>query len=597
MISYADARARLESGFYGFWVRNARVSYLLTAFLSIAGVFWIIALPKEQSPTIEFGTILISTPYPGANPADIDALITDKIYQEIKDIEGVKKITSRSSLGSSVITAELKTDAKTSDVLSDIRSAIAPVGLPEDAENPIIQELKTDAGQVVSVTIGPKEGVQVPSDDLWERMITLKEALEKTDLIKRVDVGDNYESFDAWIILDAEKIRSSGLSVSSVADYIRASNRNTPLGNFDIGSKKYDFRIAGKIEELNSLLALRIPTPQQTSLLLSDVATIERHYGGAPVREFIIGSGSASEGRIMTVYKNDGSSIFAASDNIQSTVNRVLATPEFSEYRAVFTGDLVEAIRDDYGALGRDAIITVVLVFINMFLLIGFKDAVISTLLLPLAYFATFGILYSGGYSLNFLTNFSLVLSFGIAIDTIIVIVQGAGAKSRLGYDPSTAVLLAIREYSIPLIAGVMTSIVAFLPMITLPGVLGKFLAYIPITIFGVLATGLILALTLNSALYTAFVKRSKTYVATGPGSNIDLLPEDERILLITERAGKTPVDAENATLRQRVIEGIIHWYSGILVKFLRSTFLRRISIIIPIALIPISIMVLGPLV
>lgn len=85
---------------------------------------------------------------------------------------------------------------------------------------------------------------------------------------------------------------------------------------------------------------------------------------------------------------------------------------------------------------------------------------------------------------MNFLTNFSLILSFGIAVDTIIVIVQAASAKIRVGYDPRSAIMLALREYAVPVISGVMTTIVVFIPMMLLPGIMGKFLAFIPITIF-----------------------------------------------------------------------------------------------------------------
>lgn len=85
---------------------------------------------------------------------------------------------------------------------------------------------------------------------------------------------------------------------------------------------------------------------------------------------------------------------------------------------------------------------------------------------------------------MNFLTNFSLILSFGIAVDTIIVIVQAASAKIRVGYNPSSAIMLAIHEYAVPIIAGVMTTIVVFIPIMTLPGIVGKFLAFIPVTIF-----------------------------------------------------------------------------------------------------------------
>lgn len=146
--------------------------------------------------------------------------------------------------------------------------------------------------------------------------------------------------------------------------------------------------------------------------------------------------------------------------------------------------DLADNINDDYKELAREAITTTVLVFIVMWLFVGFFDSLFATLTLPLAFFATFILLNAFGFSLNFLTNFSFILSFGIAVDTIIVIVQAASAKIRVGHEPRSAIMIALREYSIPIMAGVMTTILAFLPMMVLPGILGKFLAYIPITIF-----------------------------------------------------------------------------------------------------------------
>ncbi len=107
-----------------------------------------------------------------------------------------------------------------------------------------------------------------------------------------------------------------------------------------------------------------------------------------------------------------------------------------------------------------------------MYLFVGFRDSLFASLTLPLAFLATFILLYYFGFTLNFLTNFSLILSFGIAVDTIIVIVQAASAKVRIGYEPRTAIMLALREYSVPIISGVSVTIVVFIPMMFLPGIL-----------------------------------------------------------------------------------------------------------------------------
>lgn len=199
----------------------------------------------------------------------------------------------------------------------------------------------------------------------------------------------------------------------------------------------------------------------------------------------MIGSGGIAHEYIgITINKTDGASIFTASDAAKAKVEELFKTDRFSGLGYIYGNDMADLIRDDYVELFREAIITLSLVFVAMFLFVGFKDSLFATLTLPLAFLSTFLMLYYEGYSLNFLTNFSFILSFGIAVDTIIVIVQAASAKLRIGYNPQSAIMLALREYAVPIIVGVSTTIVVFIPMMTLPGILGKFLANIPVTIF-----------------------------------------------------------------------------------------------------------------
>lgn len=194
-----------------------------------------------------------------------------------------------------------------------------------------------------------------------------------------------------------------------------------------------------------------------------------------------------NEGRMyvgLTVNKNDSASIFSVAKNAKAAVEKIFQSEDFQGYSYAYGNDLADNIIDDYKILLREATTTILLVFFAMFLFVGFRDSLFATITLPLAFLSTFIILYYGGYTMNFLTNFSLILSFGIAVDTIIVIVQAASAKIRVGYDPRSAIMLALREYAVPVISGVMTTIVVFIPMMLLPGIMGKFLAFIPITIF-----------------------------------------------------------------------------------------------------------------
>ncbi len=141
--------------------------------------------------------------------------------------------------------------------------------------------------------------------------------------------------------------------------------------------------------------------------------------------------------------------------------------------------------------------------------------------------------------------------------------------------------MLALREYAVPIISGVMTTIVVFIPMMTLPGILGKFLSFIPVTIFGVLATGLVLALTVNSALYLLFVKKQNSYV-DDPHA-IEYASDEDKELLKLEREGKVRIGDSKIPLRIRVIHSVTEWYKRVLKNFLEHTYLRRLSIFLPV--------------
>jgi multidrug efflux pump subunit AcrB len=117
------------------------------------GIISVVKIPKESSPAVSLGMISIATVYPGTNPVDMDVLVTDKIYKEVKDIDGVDKITSTSALGLSSVILTLKTSANVDSVLSDVRSAVARVTLPTDAKSPSITEIETDTSMAFSVFI------------------------------------------------------------------------------------------------------------------------------------------------------------------------------------------------------------------------------------------------------------------------------------------------------------------------------------------------------------------------------------------------------------------------------------------------------------
>jgi multidrug efflux pump subunit AcrB len=440
------------------------------------------SIPKESSPNIKFGVVNISTIYPGTNPVDMDALVTEKLYKEIKDIKGSKKITTSSSLGMSTVTIELQPETNTMNFMTEVRNNIGRVILPKDAKSPNVIEMKTDTNRVYDATFySPDKSVSLDKLRLLGQKI--KDKLSTLPEVEKIIYG-NTNIYDIRIVFDEREMRAMKLTIDQVAAAIRSYHQDAPIGNFGVGERNYDFRIGGKFEGAQKFLEVPVTLSTGKAIRVGDIAHIERYYKDTSISRVGFFNGTAYESVNMTINKNDSPSIFAASNATKNAIEAMLKTTEFKGVKVAYANDLADNINDDYKELTKEALITTTLVFIVMWLFVGFFDSLFATLTLPIAFFATFILLNKFGFSLNFLTNLSLILSFGIAVDTIIVIVQAASAKIRIGHEPRSAIMIALREYALPISAGVMTTILAFLPMMVLPGVIGKFLAYIPITIF-----------------------------------------------------------------------------------------------------------------
>ena len=160
----------------------------MTIILIAYGAFAVYSLPKESSPAIKFGIISITTVDVGVNPQDMDSLVTQKIEQEIKGLDGIKKITSNSALGVSTVTVELTNDAVVSDFLVKVRDKVDKVDLPTEADKPLIQELSTDNTNMFTLLLtAPADTYSL--EYLKDRANDIKKELNGKDPIAIIDIN------------------------------------------------------------------------------------------------------------------------------------------------------------------------------------------------------------------------------------------------------------------------------------------------------------------------------------------------------------------------------------------------------------------------
>ena len=567
------------------------------------GLLAVFQIPKESSPDIKFWIISITTPYSWVNPSDIDSLITEKIEKEIEDIEGISKISSNSSVWVSSVTVELENGVETRDIMTDIKDRVDTIAFPTDADDTRVQEIST-SNELLFEALIYSSGATIDNFALTQKARQIQSALEWRNGIASVDIWWSWGNAFAWssgawdyeiqVQISKEKLELLDLSLAQISNTLRSYNKNTPLGNFTIGDLNYDFRIDGEFQDVTDLENTIIKGSGSSSVRLKDISEISRAYDEDVIKSLGFYNASGFNYVTLSFNKNAGDNVFSVSKSAKLALEEFLETePGFENLEVKYSQDLWEVIIEDYKNLWVTALQTLVLVFITIFIFVGLRESLIASILLPLAFFITFIVLNALGFSLNFLTNFSLVLTLWIAIDTIIVIIEGAAERQRLGYSRKNAVIIAVRDLKSPLISGTATTLVAFLPMIFLPGILGKFLAYIPITVFITLLAALLLSLTLATALFYRMSKKKTIYHIDEKYE--ESLSPDELKFLESERIGKQGIEESTGTLRDKFLSFLGTGYYALLYRFLKSRSSRLLSIFIPFLLLVLSFVFLSP--
>ncbi|MDD3646082.1 MAG: efflux RND transporter permease subunit [Candidatus Gracilibacteria bacterium] len=592
------------NSFFTFWVKNTRTSFLIIFLILVSGVFSLYTIPKESSPDIKFGIINIVVTYSGVDPVTMDSLITEKIENEIEDIDGIKKITSSSSVGTSVVTVELDTGIDTRDTMTDIRDKLDRVSFPEDASDPVVVEISANNTLIYEALLYGDENI-FDEFTLTQKAKLIKSKLEGKNGISDIEIGglDNLNwgssgmksaDYEIKVLLDKSKVELLGLSVPEIVSSIKTNNKDVPIGNFELGDLSYDFRFEGELTSLDDLKEVIVKQDTYSKVMLKDIAEFKLEYPGGDINKIGFFSKNGYNYVSIVFNKSTGANVFDASRESKTALEKLISEDkQFQGLGVEYSKDMSEAIIKDYENLSSTALSTIVLVFITIMFFVGLREGIIASLLIPLAFMITFIVLDLLGLSLNFLTNFSLVLTLGIAIDTVIVIIEGASEKMKLGFHRKTAILMAIRDFKSPLISGTATTLAAFLPLMFLPGIVGKFLSYIPITVFSTLLAALVLSLTLSSAIFVKFMK-SKPYFYRDKKSEKNLREEDKENLII-DRDEKEERLHEQFTLRERFLNFVGVYYEKLLYNVLTKISYKLSFIFIPFILLILTFVFLSP--
>ena len=451
------------------------------------GMYKYISLPKESDPDISLPVIYISLFNQGISPKDSERLLIKPFERELKNIEGVKKISSTAYLGGGNIVLEFDAGFNSDKALSDTRVKIdlTKNKLPDETEEPKATEVNLSRFPVLAVAIsGNLEDrvIQKYSKYLKRKIESFSEVLEVTTL------GESER--EVKIIVNPDIVRNYGLTDKDVLASIAKSNLMIPAGTLSNEKGSFNLKIPSLIENREDLLNIPIKSTTDAVVTLDDVAEIRDSFKD----KLGFARNNGQNAIILEISKRTGENIIETINKIKDLIKNEKEVLPKALNIGIFQ-DESEKIKTQIKDLENNVILATLIVLVIIILFMGWKSAFLVSVSIPSSFLLSMIILSFFNVTINVVVLFALILSVGILIDGAIIVVEYANRRASEGIDKKKVFVLSAKKMFIPVLASTLTTLAAFFPLIFWPGVAGEFMFFLPVTLLAVLSSSLLMAL------------------------------------------------------------------------------------------------------
>jgi multidrug efflux pump subunit AcrB len=496
-------------------ISNRTAVVVLALALTIGGLVAYVTLPKESQPQIEFATIVVTTIYPGASPDDVESIITQEVEREVSTITGLDVLRSTSTEGVSTVIAEFFPDKDIDEASQEVREAvdIAKTEFPSDVEEPIVSEISFDDFPVVTVNLltdGSLTGLRETAEELQDE-------IESVPGVSEVDLLGGLER-EVQVDVDLAALQASGLGINDVVTAVQTENANIPGGSVDVGPENYLVRVNGEFDRPEEILDLVVASPGGVPVYVRDLADVEFGYKDrSSYARLELLQREDEEGEFqpvsdmenlqvirLNVKKSSGENIIEVVDGVEEVIAD-FAFPSGTSH--VLTGDQSEQVVILVEDLENNILAGILFVIAVLLFFLGVRNAALVGLAIPLSMFLSFLVFAVMGQTLNFIILFSLIIALGMLVDNAVVIIENIYRFREEGYGQWEAARKGTAEVGLAVAASTATTVAVFVPMLFWPGIIGKFMGYMPLTLIVTLTSSLFVALVINPVVAGYFVK------------------------------------------------------------------------------------------
>ena len=487
-----------ESGFLKFFVEHRTSANIIMILMIVIGLLSIGRLNKQFFPDFDVEVIAVSIDWPGATAEEIDQNIVQLLEPELRPISGVKKVSSKSVEGVGSTQVEFNYGHDMQKGRTDIETAVSRISFPEKANKP-----KIIVGEFFDTVTRIVLSGDVSLSLLREKSKKLKEVLLNSG-VDKVDIQGLPEE---EILIEISQLEAARLKLSfnKIANLIKLETQDVSGGSFADGSLRV--RTIGEKRLVETFKKLELKNSSSGGrILLDDIADIKSSVKKGSVLKSIDGNPAVE----LWVRRSKTSDALEVSENVEKVIDN--AKNIIGNVIKVETyNTAAKLIEERISLLVKNGLSGLCIVLAVLFLFLSRNTAIWVALGIPIAFLATFGVMFVSGQSINMISLFGLIMALGIVVDDAIVVGEHSSyLKTKRKLNSTQAPVVAATRMSMPVISAMLTTVAAFIPLFMVKGVIGEIIAAIPWVVCAVLVASLIECFLVLPAHLAHFDKSSK---------------------------------------------------------------------------------------
>jgi len=487
-------------------IKNKTSVFILTALLTLFGLFAYENMPKSLFPDIVIPTIMVQTIYPGNSPADIENLITRPIEKQIKSVKGIKNLKSTSLQDNSSIIVEFTTDVEVKTALQDVKDAVdkAKSDLPSDLEmDPMIMDIDFSEFPILNINLSGDFSL----DDLKIYAENLQDEIESLSEISKVEITGLLDR-EITIKMDLHRMESNKISLRDIEDAIVFENVSIAGGDILLGGLRRMVRTDAEFKSTKEIENIIVKHEKGNIVYLKNIAEVVNGYEERKSYARLNKEPVVS----LNVVKKSGENLLEASDKIMALIEESQAIGFLPETLSIsITNDQSEQTRKQLSNLENSIILGMILVILVLLFFLGLRNSLFVGLAIPLSMFISFVVLGGMSTTMNMVVLFALILALGMLVDNAIVVIENIHRLySEEGLSKIEAAKKGVGEIAVPIISSTATTLAAFFPLLFWDDIMGEFMGYIPMTLIIVLGSSLFVALVINPVFASVFIQKDE---------------------------------------------------------------------------------------